>query len=89
MTVESKIELTPGQIHDLVSKVTADQLGKQPQELRPEARLMQDLGADSLDVVELSMELETQLGVTIPEELMDNKELTLGELEEALQRLLR
>jgi len=43
-------------------------LGVEPHELTPEAHIENDLGADSLDTVELLMELEKRLGIAIPDD---------------------
>jgi acyl carrier protein len=64
--------------------LTAKQFGKEAAVLRAEDRFLNDLGADSLDVAELSMIVEDELGVLLPNELMDNPDLTLGEVEQAV-----
>ena len=51
-----------------VVNVVVDQLGVKEQEVRPEARFIEDLGADSLDTVELIMALEEEFGIEIPDE---------------------
>lgn len=50
-----------------VIKVTCAQLNKQPSEVTAESAFMEDLGADSLDVVEIVMALEDEFGVEIPD----------------------
>ncbi len=45
----------------------ADQLGIDAGSIRPEQEVVKDLGADSLDVVELMMALEDEYGITLPE----------------------
>ncbi len=50
-----------------VCKLLADQLGIDAGSIRPEQEVVKDLGADSLDVVELMMALEDEYGVTLPE----------------------
>jgi len=55
---------------DVVSKVKAiivDKLGVDENEVTPTASFTNDLGADSLDTVELIMEFEKEFGVTIPD----------------------
>jgi acyl carrier protein len=49
-----------------VSKIIADQLGVDVEQVKPETRLIGDLGADSLDLVELVMILEDEYGIEIP-----------------------
>ena len=51
-----------------VIKVIAEQLGKDPSEVQPSAHFMDDLNADSLDLVELVMALEKEFGIEIPDE---------------------
>ena len=51
-----------------VRKVIAKRLDKNEQEITPEAAFVEDLGADSLDVVELVMDLETEFEIEIPDE---------------------
>lgn len=53
---------------DDVKAIVVEQLGVSADEVKMESKFVDDLGADSLDVVELIMELEEKLGVTIPDE---------------------
>lgn len=55
-------------MEDKVIKMIAKKLGKKPEEVNLKSRLVEDLGADSLDVVELLMLLEDEYGITIPDE---------------------
>ncbi|MBF0503787.1 MAG: acyl carrier protein [Candidatus Omnitrophica bacterium] len=57
MAVESKIKT-----------IIAEQLGVKPEEVTPNASFVDDLGADSLDTVELIMALEEEFNVEIPDE---------------------
>ena len=50
-----------------VSKMLAEQLKIEESKITPEAEVVKDLGADSLDIVELMMALEDEYGVTLPE----------------------
>ena len=50
-----------------IAKIICDKLGVTEDEVKPEASFTNDLGADSLDTVELIMELEKEFGVTIPD----------------------
>ena len=57
MAVESKIKT-----------IIAEQLGVKPEEVTPNASFVDDLGADSLDTVELIMALEEEFNIEIPDE---------------------
>ena len=53
---------------DTVKELIAQQLGKPVEEILEEKEIVKDLGADSLDVVEMLMSLEEEFNVTVPEE---------------------
>lgn len=53
---------------DEIRKILADQLSTKVEDITPESRILEDLGADSLDVVELLMILEDQQGIVISDE---------------------
>lgn len=55
-----------------VCKMLAEQLGIEADSIRPEQEVVKDLGADSLDVVELMMALEDEYGITLPEGEVEN-----------------
>jgi acyl carrier protein len=55
-------------IADKVIKIVVDKLGVDPAEVKMEASFTGDLGADSLDTVELIMELEKEFNVSIPDD---------------------
>jgi acyl carrier protein len=55
-------------VQDKVKSIIAEQLGVKPEEVTPEASFVDDLGADSLDTVELVMALEEEFGIEIPDE---------------------
>ena len=66
---------------DITSKVkaiTVDKLGVDESEVTPAASFTNDLGADSLDTVELIMEFEKAFGITIPDEAAE-KISTVGD----------
>ncbi len=50
-----------------VCKMLAEQLGVPAESIKPESEVVKDLGADSLDVVELLMALEDEYNITLPE----------------------
>ena len=53
-------------VAEKVKSIIAEQLGVKPEEVTPEASFIDDLGADSLDTVELVMALEEEFGIEIP-----------------------
>jgi acyl carrier protein len=53
---------------DKVKKIIVEQLGVEESEVTPEASITDDLGADSLDQVELVMAFETEFNIDIPDE---------------------
>ena len=55
-------------IQDKITEIIVEQLGVKPEEVTPEASFVDDLGADSLDTVELVMALEEEFGIEIPDE---------------------
>lgn len=55
-------------IEQRVIKITVEQLGVNEEEVKPEASFVDDLGADSLDTVELVMALEEEFDTEIPDE---------------------
>jgi len=61
-----------------IKAVIAEQLGVKPEEVTESAKFVDDLGADSLDTVELVMALEEEYGVEIPDEDAE-KLLTVGD----------
>ena len=55
-------------VSDKVSSIIAEQLGVDAEEVQPKASFTDDLGADSLDIVELVMAFEEEFGIEIPDE---------------------
>jgi acyl carrier protein len=55
-------------VQEKITEIIVEQLGVKPEEVIPEASFVDDLGADSLDTVELVMALEEEFGVEIPDE---------------------
>ena len=56
------------EIESKVKAIIVDKLGVDEAEVKPEASFTNDLGADSLETVELMMDLEKEFNITIPEE---------------------
>ena len=73
-----------------VQTILAKQLRKDPAQIRPESLIKKDLGADSLDILQLLMRIEDQYGIVIPDESLATF-VTVGDvvayLEEQERRL--
>jgi acyl carrier protein len=68
------------EIESKVKAIIVDKLGVDESEVKPEASFTNDLGADSLDTVELIMEFEKEFGISIP----DDKAEKIGSVAEAI-----
>jgi len=55
-------------IDQRVKDIIVEQLGVKPDQVTPGAKFIEDLGADSLDTVELVMALEEEFGIEVPDE---------------------
>ena len=71
-------------ISEKVISIIVDKLGVDIKEVTPEASFTNDLGADSLDTVELIMEFEKEFGLSIPDEAAE-KIQTVGDAIKYLQ----
>lgn len=60
--------MSDSSVHDRVVRIVCDQLGQTPDKVTPETSFINDLGADSLDTVELVMEFEDEFEISIPDE---------------------
>ena len=69
------------EIEERVKQIIVDKLGVSESEVTPEATFNQDLGADSLDTVELIMEFERQFSIKIP----DDKSETIQNVGDAIK----
>ena len=72
------IVITMSEIASKVKAIIVDKLGVEESEVTPEASFTNDLGADSLDTVELIMEFEKEFNIAIPDEQAE-KITTVGE----------
>ena len=70
-----------------VLDILVEQLGVQASQLTPDARLEEDLGADSLDIAEIIMNVDERFDVCVPDEMAERVD-TVGDLFEALAELL-
>lgn len=72
-------------IAEKVTKIIVDKLGVDEAEVNHEASFTNDLGADSLDTVELIMEFEKEFDISIPDEQAENIQ-TVGQAIEYLEK---
>ena len=70
-------------IAERVKKIIVDKLGVEESQVTPEASFTNDLGADSLDTVELIMEFEKEFNISIPDEQAE----TIGTVGQAVEYL--
>ena len=68
-----------------VREIIVNELGVEPEKVTPEASFVEDLGADSLDTVELVMAFEEEFGIEIPDEDAENLQ-TVGDAVRYLQQ---
>ena len=73
-----KIEKKMSEITNRVTAIITDKLGVEESQVTPEASFTNDLGADSLDTVELIMELEKEFDLQIPDDEAE-KIVTVGD----------
>ncbi|GAA5225237.1 acyl carrier protein [Membranihabitans marinus] len=72
-------------VAEKVKKIIVDKLGVDESEVTPEASFTNDLGADSLDTVELIMEFEKEFDISIPDEEAENIQ-TVGQAVSYVQK---
>jgi len=72
-------------VGDRVIDIVAEQLGVDKEKISPETSFVNDLGADSLDTVELVMELEEEFDISIPEDAAE-KIGTVGQAIEFIEK---
>jgi acyl carrier protein len=72
-------------VAERVMDIVAEQLGVEKEKVTPETSFVNDLGADSLDTVELVMELEEEFDITIPDDAAE-KIQTVGQAVEYIEQ---
>lgn len=63
--------MTQNEISIIASSIIAEKLGCTIEEVLPTSLIKEDLGADSLDMIEIIMELESTFSITIPDESIE------------------
>ena len=71
-------------LFDSVKKILIEQLHLEGKEITLESKIIDDLGADSLDILQLLMTIEEENGITIPDEELTSFK-TVGDIVEYLQ----
>jgi acyl carrier protein len=66
--LERKLFMSEKSIEEKVKDIIVEQLGVNPEQVTPTASFIEDLGADSLDIVELVMAFEEEFSVEVPDE---------------------
>ena len=72
-------------VAEQVKELIAKQLNKSVKEVTEDKEIVKDLGADSLDVIEMLMTLEDEFGITIPDEKI-NQIKTVGQIVELIEQ---
>lgn len=78
-------ELSDEQLFDEISAIIEERLGVSASDITPDKNLTNDLGADSLDSVELIMSIEQKFGISIPEDAAENIK-TVGDIISYIKR---
>ncbi len=73
------------EIEDKVKSIIVEQLSVTEDQVKPEAKFIEDLGADSLDTVELVMAFEEEFDITVPDEEAE-KLTSVGEVTEYITK---
>ena len=72
---------------DEIKSIVADILNISPSEVEPDSRFIEDLGADSLDVLEIIMSIEDEFNIKIPTNGAENI-VTVGDAFEAIKKVM-
>ncbi len=91
MLAENSLSADPrpsrGEVLEDVKRIVAEYTQQAPGEIKEEHALIVDLGWDSLDIVEMSMEIEEFYDIPVPDEMADDIK-TLGDEADAVLKLL-
>lgn len=66
-------------IQEKVTEIIVEQLGVSADQVKPESKMIEDLGADSLDAVELVMAVEEEFGIEVPDDEAE-KLISVGDI---------
>jgi acyl carrier protein len=83
--VSRRIDKVAASVMERVKDIVADNLGVDREKITPETSFVNDLGADSLDTVELVMELEEEFDINIPDDAAE-KIQTVGQAVEYIEK---
>ncbi len=75
-------------IFETIAKIISEQLGHSLDEIQPDTSLVDDLGADSLDAVEVIMAIEEEFSIEIPDEKFENLE-TVQDIVDLVETLVQ
>jgi acyl carrier protein len=78
--------MSDGTIEAKVKDIIVEQLGVNADQVKPEAKMIEDLGADSLDAVELVMAIEEEFGIEVPDEEAE-KLISVGDIISYVERV--
>jgi acyl carrier protein len=79
--------VTVASVAERVIDIVAEQLGAPKEQITPETSFVNDLGADSLDTVELVMELEEEFDINIPDDMAE-KIQTVGQAIDHIEKAI-
>lgn len=85
-TRRSRGDMEDQVMYEKVCKMLAEQLDISADTITPQSEVVKDLGADSLDVVELMMALEDEYGITLPEGEVENVK-TVQDIVDMMEKL--
>ena len=74
-------------VEEKIKKIIAEQLGVEEEDITPDSSFVEDLGADSLDTVELVMAIEEEFDIEIPDEDAE-KITTVGDASQYIKNLV-